>query len=855
MASQTQKLSRIASGLHLTANRSHLPEGSLITAENVFVDRDGVLSKVRGFDRYGSTLSAAQATLAEFNDTLLVHDGTTLKYDSDGAGTLASVTGGTFSPPSGAVRSRFREALLALFFTTSTGVKRLASLTGTVREAGLQQGLDIELSLANPGAGWLVADRQVAYRVVYTRVDENGQEIAGRDSYREVITNPMGGTQDDVQLVTTIPDRIIAGDFISIYRTAASASATTDPGDTYRLVRKLELQASDISAGTFTHTDILDETFLDFSEPLVTNADEEGPRKEDSQPPLSLDIANFKGSTFFANTSREHTVELQFVDTAGIITGTDTITITDGTTTRTYTFSAAENIAAQQFQLFATGVLGVDVRNTMKSLVRVINRDSGQSVWYAYYVSLFEDAPGKIIVRRRDYADTALSVTATANAGPDFQPALPTSGTSVSSDNESAANRLFYSKPEQPDSVPRGNYFEIGEQRDGIVRILPLRDSLIILTERKVWRLTGEDDQSFNIMEHDPSTRIRAPESAVVLNNAVYCYSSQGVVRISEDGVSIVSRRIEFELNKILEIADFDTLSFGVAYEEERQYWLFTPNESTDTFPTRAWVLNYITNAWTQRLKAASHGVVLKEGDRLYLSHAQDTYVLKERKSFETNEADFLDESIAITIDVVNSTVDADGNIVSLLDITYPYSTVPLDEGFLIEQGSLEGRIFAVTSLGGTSYRVTMDRNSSWSVAAATISLGIPSLIAWAPETAGDPSLMKQFSRIQLYFQRDRSVRNRVGFVSDVFGGLPIWTSNFQNGVFGFGLGQWGPTPWGDEGLLPSTVVRVVVPRPAQKCRGLTVYYEHKLAKASFLIDQLAIETRIISERTDRGPR
>ena len=98
-------------------------------------------------------------------------------------------------------------------------------------------------------------------------------------------------------------------------------------------------------------------------------------------------------------------------------------------------------------------------------------------------------------------------------------------------------------------------------------------------------------------------------------------------------------------------------------------------------------------------------------------------------------------------------------------------------------------------------------------------------------------------------------MRNRVGFVSDVVGGSPTFTRTFSNGTFGWGLGAWGVCPWGDDGLLPSSIVRVVVPRPLQKCRGLTIFYEHKLAKASFLIDQIAIQTRTISERTDRGPR
>lgn len=850
--SQTQQLKRIAKGLRLTANRSHLPEGALLAAENVLIDRDGAISKARGLNRYGDALSNAGVDLGEFNDTLLAVDGTTIRYDSDGAGTWTAKTG-SYTAPTGAVRIRFQEALLALYFTTDEGIKRLASLTSSITDAGMPQGLDIALSLTGV-SGFLADNTQVGYRVLFVRVDDNEQEIFGADSFRETIANTAGASRD-VDLTTTIPDGVVAGDFIEIYRTDQSASSTTDPGDSYNRVRRIELASGDITAGTITFSDTLDDAFLDFTIPLVTNPDQQGAAQEDSLPPLSLDVTNYKGHTFYSNTFREHQVEFQFLDTAGITTTTDTITITDGVTPRTYTFEAAENIGLQEFELFTGGVLAEDIRDTMKSFVRVVNRDTGNSIWYAYYISGVEDAPGKVLIRRRDYVDTALSVTATAGAGGNFQPALPTSGTSIATTAEDVANRLYYSKFEIPDSVPRANFFDIGTARNGIVRILPLRDSLIIMTERKVFRLSGEDEASFTIRELDPSTRIRAPESAVVLNNAVYAYTSQGVVRITENGVAIVSRPIEFELNKILEIPNFDTLTFGIAYEEERQFWLFTPADSLDTFPTVAWVFNFITNAWVQRLKPVTHGLVLKEGDRMFLAHAQDTYVLQERKSFETDLADFADEDIAVTIDAVSTTTDPDGATVTQLDLTYTYANRDFEAGFLVTQGSSSGRILESTTLSATTFRVRLDRlDTGFTAAAATVSLSIVSLVTWDDENLGDPSLTKQFSRVQLYMEDNSSIENFVGFSSDLLSGTefvsPIFTANF-----GWGLFPWGTSPWGDDGVRPSTPIRVVVPRNYQRARAMSVHYKHRLANANFLINQLAIQVRVVSERSVRAPR
>ena len=98
--SQTQQLSRIARGLHLTANQSHLPEGALSRAENILIDRDGVVAKARGFDRYGLVQSLPGGRFGEFNDTLLKTDGTTILYDSDGAGTFVAFAG-SFTKPDG----------------------------------------------------------------------------------------------------------------------------------------------------------------------------------------------------------------------------------------------------------------------------------------------------------------------------------------------------------------------------------------------------------------------------------------------------------------------------------------------------------------------------------------------------------------------------------------------------------------------------------------------------------------------------------------------------------------------------------------------------------------------------------
>ena len=102
------------------------------------------------------------------------------------------------------------------------------------------------------------------------------------------------------------------------------------------------------------------------------------------------------------------------------------------------------------------------------------------------------------------------------------------------SSNEVVPNRLYYSKFQQPEAVPLVNYIDVGFKNKAILRILPLRTSLYILTEAGIYILTGTDASNFTITLFDSSSQIKAPDSAVVLNNQIFCLTSQGVSSIGE---------------------------------------------------------------------------------------------------------------------------------------------------------------------------------------------------------------------------------------------------------------------------------------------------------------------------------
>lgn len=230
--------------------------------------------------------------------------------------------------------------------------------------------------------------------------------------------------------------------------------------------------------------------------------------------------------------------------------------------------------------------------------------------------------------------------------------------TSVFSDNEESANRLFYSKISQPEAVPLVNFIDIGPQDKAIQRILALRDNLFVLKEDGIYIVTGTTAPNFSSRLLDGSTELVAPDSAVVLNNKIYALTTQGVVTITEGGVSIISRPIE---DKILEIVNsrfnFEFASFGVSYESDRAYILWMPSVEADTVATQAYRYNTFTRTWTRWTTSATCGMVNPGNDILYVGPSDRNYLDQERKNNDRTDYSDRDFTLTINSDGVSNTV------------------------------------------------------------------------------------------------------------------------------------------------------------------------------------------------------
>lgn len=480
------------------------------------------------------------------------------------------------------------------------------------------------------------------------------------------------------------------------------------------------------------------------------------------------------------------------------------------------------------------GTPAQNIDKTARSLVRVINQYSSSTV-YAYYMSMSDGLPGKILLEERGIGGASFAVI--SSRATCWSPTdIPTSGTASSSSNDNFQNGYFFSKENQPEAVPLVNFAQIGSRSDPILRVRSLRDAIYMFKESgEVWKITGYYP-SFQADKIESSVKLIGKETLQVLNNQLFALSDQGVV-IVNDSTKVISRPIEQDLRELVNqnLSLVQSVAFGMGYEADRKYYLFLPSSGADTYPTQSYVYNVFTNAWTRHTVPATCAFI-DSANTFYLAAAGGNYLLKERNNYSLLDfADYLaDSSIASVTDTTTLTLGPNFDLVSVGDIIYQSSS-----------------LFAtVTAIDLALQTLTIDANPGFSVASCTLLKSIPVRITWVPTTMGNPAIQKQFHTALLLFKSDFLGSSTLGFSSD------LSTSEERVTVEGTGIGLWGLFPWGERpwgGEQLKRPIRQWVPRSKQRASQLTVSWNHSWGYSGWLLSGLSLFAETGSENVRRN--
>lgn len=855
---------------------SEVPPGALAEASNLVIDQDSYAESRRGFKRYGTALTAGAEDIRRlfpYQSRLLAHFDDTLAYDS-GSGTWVNYSG-TFEELD--FRLRDAQMNLNLYLTTAAGVKFLDLVTDPWRQAGVPRPLDGTGSTTGV-SGFLPDDSAVAYRLLLFYTDLNKNEKKSAPSQRLIVANTSGGTRD-VALIWYLPEGLTTLFGVRAYRTGATADSEDDPGEEAQLVYEAGLTSTDISNGFVTFVDATPDELR--GETIYTAPSLEGIANQNDTPPLAQDIVVYKQHLLYANVRSKHRFNGQLVGAgsggltyvadasvatmsgspiltsitttadmhvgmkpkgAGIPTTARILTIDSNvqvTMTQNATASAtvpvefqdivtvagveyfaasATVLANHEFEATINDTPATNIELTTLSLLFTVNQDPTGTAVYGFYTTGFDDLPGLFSFEERGIGAAAFTISSTA--GDAFTPNILTA---VSSDNSAGPNTIMASKPEEPEAVPLKNKFRAGTST--IQRILALSDAAYVLSDQ-IYRFSGDDVSNFRVEPLDSTAKLIAPESAVVFDNKIFCMTNQGVVSIGPGGgVAVVSRPIEDDLQRISSdlFPQFLDATFALGYETSRRYVLWVPNEVADLQPTKAWVYNAFTLAWTYWDRSATAGVVDPANDKMHIADYALGYIFQERKSFA--RTDFADEEFAVTISAFSGTT-----------VTVN-STASIAVGYLLVQDYRESLVTEVTD--GTHVEVA--DTITWELAAATFFQPIASRLRWVPFTAQNPAILKHWQEITIMLRRADFTEASILFSTNL---VPLETAvAFQPVDLG---GAWGAFPWGEVpwGLPQRTrqVLRTYVPKDLRRSHWINIALEINEVFGSFQIAGAALQ-------------
>lgn len=735
------------------------PAGAAQIAVNGVIDKPGVFETRRGFTQYGTELTTPIYKLFAFQDKLIANHSTKLAYDTDGAGTWLDYSGSFVSISGDKIRAV--EANKNLYLTTNNGIYKIDTITNDPYPAGGVPALDVTLVLGSSGSGFFSDQSQVAYRITWIYTDANGNLIEGNPSMAATLSNNSGSAQD-VAVTFTIPSVITTNYSYRVYRTQQTGSLSVPPGDTFQLSYETAVTAPEIAAGVVTITDVTPDVLLGTI--LYTSPGAQGEFQTNDPPPLAHDLCQFLGMMFYSNCSTIQQFFITMVSVGapnGIQVG-DTISLV-GTTTDVYTAAAANNFAIGEFEVVAGGTVAANIDATARNLVSAINRNPGNTEFYAYYVSGFSQLPGQILIKARNLSHAVFYglCSRTGTPGP-FNPPLPTSGTSYPSSNNDLPNGIYISKVNQPEAVPVVNLIFVGSGDQSIFRVYSLRDAVIVEAEGGVYRLTGTSPGNIVVTPFDNTVIQYGIDTGVTLNNSVYSNTTQGIISVTESGSQIVSRNIEGDILRLSAptlFTNFLSTAFAISYESDRKYIYCLSSDPDDTTSTIQYVYNWITQSWATWDLDITAGIVNPNDNLLYLA-GSDGQVLQERKSFTLT--DYADREFPVII------TGASGLDVVLNDVSEAVVGMSLAQN--VTTGSVE-LSSVITAINTATKTVTVTDLLSWYTSQpAALYQAIETTITYSPLTCNYPNFIKRFSpTMQFVFSESNFDTATIGFTTDFY--------------------------------------------------------------------------------------
>jgi hypothetical protein len=489
--------------------------------------------------------------------------------------------------------------------------------------------------------GFLPENRQVRYRAVIGRIDNSEYLKVGPPSGLTYQIPNFYANPSTVNLRIPIPDGLDTTYFVEIYR-SLQTTFPTPPTDELFFSTRHEITGTDLSN---EYVDIVDTVAEDnLGATLYTSPSQEGILQSNDQPPISTDIAFYKGLTLYSNTRYKQRFVFTFA-WKNITDGTD-LSLTDtynilrviqgGVDTFNIYLTSQGSVPADNFYYENNGDPTYCAYRSALNLIEAINASVDNTFVKAYLIST-------------DGANVSILMEALVAGGDDilvYTPYVFDNYPLIIFDNpkfsdNAASNRIIVSKSQQPDAVPLANFYDVGPAGSTIKRIIPMRNSIFVLSDSGTYQILGNDLSQFQTNNYNLQMRILpgCDSSPSVLDNVLYFLSNNYVVACNEQTFDLIGKPVQplFEWAGAAAFAG----CYGIADKTNNRYMLIynRADTVTDTH-TVVYVYSSYTNQWTIWRKSAACGIIIN--DLLYLAYdPSNTSVPQDPKQVYSEVAQF----------------------------------------------------------------------------------------------------------------------------------------------------------------------------------------------------------------------
>lgn len=268
---------------------------------------------------------------------------------------------------------------------------------------------------------------------------------------------------------------------------------------------------------------------------------------------------------------------------------------------------------------------------------------------------------GSFSLQKRDYAEVGwLEFRPRTNVTGSYY--YPDSATLIPYSVPERQGTLAVSKLSEPEAFPLLNRLKVGSASSLVLGLGATRDSLIVVKEDGVFRVTGDTPQNMQSSAIDTTVVALAPNSICALNNFIMALTNQGVVQISDTGVQIISGAIENLLTPILDDEAIMAVTRAYSSEVDRSYYLSTYSPSGVAV---VYAYNYFTQTWTTSTETFADGVTKANGRRFQVDPSYRVLLAESRQFLPSDYSNRWEPCFLFSGQIASGTTDG-ANVASV---------------------------------------------------------------------------------------------------------------------------------------------------------------------------------------------